>query len=69
VFGPPNDPDAGVAGLHEVVELGITHIDTSDYYGPQSDTLEAMGNRLGATAMGVALAWLLQRSSSPAPRR
>jgi aryl-alcohol dehydrogenase-like predicted oxidoreductase len=35
VFGPPADRDAAVAVLREVVELGITHIDTSDYYGPR----------------------------------
>jgi aryl-alcohol dehydrogenase-like predicted oxidoreductase len=34
VFGPPADRDAAVAVLREVVALGITHIDTSDYYGP-----------------------------------
>jgi pyridoxine 4-dehydrogenase len=34
VFGPPRDRDAAVAVLREAVELGITHIDTSDYYGP-----------------------------------
>src|SRR4029077_8213314 len=34
VFGRPADRDAAVAVLREVVELGITHIDTSDYYGP-----------------------------------
>ena len=34
VFGPPKDRDAAVAVLREAVELGITHIDTSDYYGP-----------------------------------
>jgi pyridoxine 4-dehydrogenase len=34
VFGPPADRDAAVAVLREVIELGITHIDTSDYYGP-----------------------------------
>jgi pyridoxine 4-dehydrogenase len=34
VFGPPADRDAAVAVLREVVDLGITHIDTSDYYGP-----------------------------------
>jgi pyridoxine 4-dehydrogenase len=33
-FGPPADRDAAVAVLREVVELGITHIDTSDFYGP-----------------------------------
>jgi pyridoxine 4-dehydrogenase len=34
VFGPPRDRDEAVAVLLEVVESGITHIDTSDYYGP-----------------------------------
>jgi pyridoxine 4-dehydrogenase len=34
VFGPPADRDAAVAVLREAVGLGITHIDTSDYYGP-----------------------------------
>jgi pyridoxine 4-dehydrogenase len=34
VFGPPADREAAVAVLREVVALGITHIDTSDYYGP-----------------------------------
>jgi aryl-alcohol dehydrogenase-like predicted oxidoreductase len=34
VFGPPADRDAAVAVLREVIEMGITHIDTSDFYGP-----------------------------------
>jgi pyridoxine 4-dehydrogenase len=34
VFGPPADRDGAIAVLKAVVELGITHIDTSDYYGP-----------------------------------
>ncbi|GAA1548006.1 oxidoreductase [Kribbella lupini] len=34
VFGPPKDHDAAIAVLREVVALGITHIDTSDFYGP-----------------------------------
>jgi len=34
VFGPPKDRDAAITVLREAVELGITHIDTSDYYGP-----------------------------------
>ena len=34
VFGPPKDHDAAIAVLREAVELGITHIDTSDFYGP-----------------------------------
>ena len=34
VMGPPADRSAAVSVLREVVELGITHIDTSDAYGP-----------------------------------
>jgi pyridoxine 4-dehydrogenase len=34
VMGPPRDRDAAVAVLRRAVELGINHIDTSDYYGP-----------------------------------
>ena len=34
VFGPPVDPEGAVAILREAVEIGITHIDTSDFYGP-----------------------------------
>jgi aryl-alcohol dehydrogenase-like predicted oxidoreductase len=34
VFGPPADREAAIAVLREAVALGITHIDTSDYYGP-----------------------------------
>ena len=34
VWGPPRDVDAAVAVLREAIELGINHIDTSDFYGP-----------------------------------
>jgi pyridoxine 4-dehydrogenase len=34
VFGPPKDRAAAVAVLRAAVDLGINHIDTSDYYGP-----------------------------------
>ena len=34
VFGPPADRDAAMAVLREAASLGITHIDTSDFYGP-----------------------------------
>jgi len=35
VMGPPVDHDSALAVLREVVDLGITHIDTSDAYGPR----------------------------------
>ncbi len=34
VFGPPADRPGAVAVLQAVAELGINHIDTSDFYGP-----------------------------------
>jgi aryl-alcohol dehydrogenase-like predicted oxidoreductase len=34
VWGPPKDRASAVAVLREVIELGINHIDTSDFYGP-----------------------------------
>ena len=34
VFGPPRDRGRALNVLREAVELGITHIDTSDFYGP-----------------------------------
>jgi aryl-alcohol dehydrogenase-like predicted oxidoreductase len=51
VMGPPADHDGALAVLREAAGLGITHIDTSDAYGPH------VTNQLT-----VALAWLLQRS-------
>ncbi len=34
VLGPPRDRDAALAVLHRAVELGVDHIDTAQYYGP-----------------------------------
>ncbi|MEV0295333.1 aldo/keto reductase family oxidoreductase [Nocardia sp. NPDC050710] len=34
VLGPPADHDGALAVLREAVDLGITHIDTADAYGP-----------------------------------
>ena len=34
VFGPPANRDEAIAVLRAAIELGITHIDTSDFYGP-----------------------------------
>lgn len=34
VFGPPRDHDQVIAVLRRVIELGINHIDTSQFYGP-----------------------------------
>ncbi|MEY9857745.1 pyridoxine 4-dehydrogenase [Catenulispora sp. GAS73] len=35
VMGPPADHDGALAVLRAAVDLGITHIDTADAYGPQ----------------------------------
>jgi len=34
VFGPPSDPEGARSVLRRAVELGVDHIDTSQYYGP-----------------------------------
>lgn len=34
VFGPPNDREEAIAVLRAAIDLGVTHIDTSDFYGP-----------------------------------
>lgn len=34
VFGPPKDEESAIAVLRKSVELGVNHIDTSDFYGP-----------------------------------
>ncbi|MEZ4376308.1 MAG: oxidoreductase [Polyangiaceae bacterium] len=45
VFGPPKDERAAVAVLREAIELGVDHIDTSDFYGPH------VTNRILAAAL------------------
>ncbi|MEA2247917.1 MAG: pyridoxine 4-dehydrogenase [Solirubrobacteraceae bacterium] len=35
VFGPPADPAAARAVLRRAIELGVDHIDTAQYYGPE----------------------------------
>jgi aryl-alcohol dehydrogenase-like predicted oxidoreductase len=34
VFGPPRDRDAALAVLRRAIELGVDHVDTSQFYGP-----------------------------------
>jgi aryl-alcohol dehydrogenase-like predicted oxidoreductase len=34
VFGPPRDRDGALAVLQRAVELGVDHIDTAQFYGP-----------------------------------
>src|SRR5215470_9694841 len=34
VFGPPRDRDEALAVLRRALELGVDHIDTAQYYGP-----------------------------------
>src|ERR1700678_3954849 len=33
-FGPPRDRDEALAVLRRAVDLGVNHIDTAQYYGP-----------------------------------
>jgi pyridoxine 4-dehydrogenase len=34
VFGPPRDHDGALAVLRRAVELGVDHVDTAQFYGP-----------------------------------
>jgi pyridoxine 4-dehydrogenase len=34
VFGPPRDHDQAIAVLRRAIELGINHVDTAQFYGP-----------------------------------
>jgi aryl-alcohol dehydrogenase-like predicted oxidoreductase len=34
VWGPPQDTETALAVLRRAVEMGVTHIDTSNFYGP-----------------------------------
>jgi pyridoxine 4-dehydrogenase len=34
VWGPPRDRDQAVAVLRRAIELGVNHVDTAQYYGP-----------------------------------
>jgi aryl-alcohol dehydrogenase-like predicted oxidoreductase len=34
IMGPPRDRAAAIAVLRRAIDLGVNHIDTSDYYGP-----------------------------------
>lgn len=36
VMGPPRDPEGARAVVRRAVELGVDHIDTSQYYGPDT---------------------------------
>lgn len=73
VFGPPRDRDEALAVLRTAVDLGITHIDTADFYGPHvtnrlirealapyADDL-AIVTKVGAVRDGDG-GWLLHRS-------
>ncbi len=34
VFGPPTDRDQALAVLRHAVDVGVNHIDTAQFYGP-----------------------------------
>jgi pyridoxine 4-dehydrogenase len=70
VFGPPRDHDQAIAVLRRAIELGINHIDTAQFYGPNvsnelirealhpyPDDL-ALVSKVGARRDDTAGAWL-----------
>src|SRR6266699_2169858 len=70
VFGPPRDRDEALAVLRRAAEMGVDHIDTAQYYGPDvanelirealypySDTL-ALVSKVGARRDGSG-GWLV----------
>lgn len=73
VFGPPRNRDEALAVLRTAVDLGITHVDTADFYGPHVTNLlirEALSpypdDLVVVTKVGAVRdaegAWLLHRS-------
>lgn len=72
VFGPPTDRAEAVAVLRTALELGVTHIDTADFYGPHITNeiiREALSPFDGVTVVtkvgavrGDDGAWLIARS-------
>ena len=67
VFGPPRDPDAARAVLRRAVELGVDHIDTAQYYGP--DVVNALirdALRPYPTGCGSRPRWV-RDATTPAP--
>src|ERR687885_702842 len=48
VMGPPADRAGAVAVLRRAVELGVDHIDTSDYYGPHVTNEIILVTKVGA---------------------
>ena len=53
VFGPPRDREAALAVLRRAVELGVDHVDTSQYYGP--DVVNQLIREALAPYDGIAL--------------
>jgi aryl-alcohol dehydrogenase-like predicted oxidoreductase len=47
VFGPPRDRGEAIAVLRRAAELGVDHIDTAQFYGPD------VGNELIRAALGL----------------
>ena len=79
VFGPPADPAAARAVLRRAVELGVDHIDTAQFYGPDvvnelirealhpyPDGL-CLASKVGARRDAGAPCWLLRAPTSCVP--
>jgi aryl-alcohol dehydrogenase-like predicted oxidoreductase len=65
VYGPPRDRAQALAVLRRAVELGVNHIDTAQYYGP--DFLRS-GRGLGPGFLVPVLAYLTTGLGAPVGR-
>jgi aryl-alcohol dehydrogenase-like predicted oxidoreductase len=54
VFGPPRDRSEAIAVVRRAVELGVDHIDTAQYYGPDVAN-EILREALGPIPESIAL--------------
>jgi aryl-alcohol dehydrogenase-like predicted oxidoreductase len=54
-YGPPGDPDESIATIHRALDLGVTLLDTADYYGLGANE-ELVGRAIAARRDAVVLA-------------
>src|SRR4051812_45079134 len=68
VFGPPRDHDQAIAVLRRAIELGINHIDTAQFYGPNVSN-ELIHEALHPYPKDLALVSKVERAAMTPPGR